>query len=693
VIRDFLLEIGAEELPWGAQEMGRRQLEENARSLLEKYRLPHGALEIFSTPRRLALIVRDLQERQQDREEMIRGPAVQVAFDAEGKPTDAAVGFARSRGVEVDHLQVGKTEKGEFVFARIREEGRKATEVLPQLLDELLHSFSFPKSMRWGSGEFRFARPVRWILAIFGKEVVNFQLENLCASNITCGHRFLAPHPVKIEEPSTYLESLQKARVIALRERRKEMVERGLSDAARASGFRPVSTPMLVEEVVDLVEYPQVLLGSFDRKYLHLPREILVTAMEEHQRYFPVEDENGVLQPSFLVVHNGDPRCEENIRRGNERVLKARLEDAEFFFHEDRKVRLEERVEELKRVVYQAQLGTLYDKTVRLRAVCGYLAELLHVTEEEKARTLRAAYLAKADLVTSMVTEFPILQGVVGRIYARLDGEAEEVARAIQEQYLPRFLGDELPSTLEGSLLSLAEKLDNLAGGFGAGLQPSGSEDPYALRRQAQALFSQLLDRGLHLNLEGAIAFALEQYAFENEEELKAQLLGFLRQRFRYFLLNQDYPYDLVSAILPIALGDPLDAFERLESLVAARRDGRLSRLYTAFERCYNLSNKLDLLSLDEELLVEEVERDLHSLVTWAQQPLREALDTGDYSRAIEILLELAPTIDRLFNEIFIMGEDKRLRENRLALLQEAASLFLELADLSRIVPEGKSGS
>ncbi len=685
-----MLEIGTEELPWGAQEMGRAQLRENAEAALARHRLDYSGMEIFSTPRRLALLVHSLEERQRDKEELIKGPAAASAYDRKGNPTQAALGFARSRGVEVSQLEIRETEKGEFVFARVREEGKSSMEVLPDIIQELLDSFSFPKSMRWGSGEFRFARPIRWILALYGGEVVPFQLEGLRSSDLTYGHRFLASNPVKIDHPSSYLDKLEEAWVIAREEDRRERILRGIEEITGSKGVRPVLNPELLDEVVDLVEYPGVILGSLDQRFLQLPREVLVTAMQEHQRYIPVENQEGELQPFFLVVHNGNPRSEEVIRKGNERVLKARLADAEFFFQEDTKIRLEDRLGELEKVVYQAQLGTLHQKSVRLEELCAWLADHLHVTEEVKSRAVRAAHISKADLVTSMVIEFPLLQGTMGRIYALLDGEAHQVAQAIEEQYLPRYLGDRLAETMEGTLLSLAEKLDNLAGCFGIGLVPSGSMDPYALRRQAQGIFAHLLEKEVHLHLEKAAAFAVGQYDFPEEASIMAELKDFLLQRFRQYLLNREYPYDIVSAVLENSLKDPRDAFERLLALTAARRDGRLDRLYTAFERCYNLSWKMERIALEEGLLQEEVERELHSRVTWSQQPLREALDSADFSQAIDILLELKPVIDSLFDTIFIMGEDETLRKNRLALLQETASLFLELADLSQIVP-GKS--
>ncbi len=686
--RDLLLELGTEELPWGAQEVGRLQLEENARQLFERNRLTHGDLEIYSTPRRLALLVRDLEERQADFEELIKGPSRRAAFDAEGRPSRAAEGFARSRGARVEDLEVLETEKGSFVFLRRIQRGKQAEEVLPDLLNELISSFSFPKSMRWGSGEFRFARPVRWLVALYGDKVIDCGIEGLRAGRVTHGHRFLGGGPVSLRDPSEYQDSLRSACVLASREERRGAVLGDMEKACSAEGLRPAHPPELLEEVVDLVEWPHVLLGTFPDRYTDLPREILVAAMQEHQRYFPTEDAQGRLSHRFVVVHNGDPSRGETIRLGNERVLKARLEDAEFFYREDGKQTLEQRRESLKKVVYQAQLGTYFDKVERLEALVGALAEMLHFGDKETSRARRAARLSKSDLVTSMVIEFTSLQGTVGRIYALRDGEEEEVARAIEEQYLPRGAGDDLPVTAEGALLSLAEKLDNLVGCFVAGLIPSGSEDPYAQRRQSQGLFSILDERDMHLDLEKALDEALRLHGAGEDEEVRARLLDFMRQRLRHFLLNRGHPYDLVDAVLDRGLSDPPDALRRLTALREAREEGRLQRVYTAFERCYNLSLKGDGRPLEEGLLREEVERDLHSRAVWAQQPLRDALDTGDYRGALEVLAGLAPAVDALFEKVFIMGEEEGLRMNRLALLAEVVSLFNEVADFSRIVAE-----
>lgn len=690
--RDLLLEIGTEELPWGAVQDGREQLLRNAAGLFARERLSHRGMEVFSTPRRLALLVRGLEERQPDLETEVRGPSREAAFDSQGKPTRAAEGFARARGLKVEDLQVRETERGAFVFAVVREQGRLTTEILPGLLEELVRSLSFRKSMRWGGGDFRFARPVRWLVALYGSEEVPLELDGLRAGRLTRGHRLLSGGEVEVNEPGEYLTLLRREFVLADEEERRRVMLAEVDKALAGKGMRAVPAPETVEEVVDLVEFPHVVLGTFEERFLQLPREVLETAMQEHQRYFPVERDDGSLAAAFVVVHNGDPDRSEVIRRGNERVLRARLEDASFFYQEDLSRPLEERVEDLRSVVWQARLGSLYDKSLRLRGLCGEICRLAHLEEDVREKAERAAMLCKADLVTSMVVEFPSLQGVMGRIYALAGGEDPETAAAIEEHYRPRSAADALPSTLPGMVLSLAEKADNLAGCFGVGLVPSGSEDPYALRRQALAMFNIPVVFRVHLDLGSLLRKAAEELGFADPGGLVEEVGEFCRQRWRQALIAEGFDYDLVAAVLALSLQDPLEARLRLEAMQGARGRGILQRAYTGFERCYNLSRQAGEVELEEGLLREEAERELYSRLVWAQEPLRGYLDHGEHDAALGVLLELAPYVDRFFTDIFVMGDDARLRDNRLALLKRVASLFMEFADFSQVVT-GEGGT
>ncbi|MDY6794108.1 MAG: glycine--tRNA ligase subunit beta [Actinomycetota bacterium] len=687
---ELLFEIGTEELPWGAVQEGRRQLRENAASLLRRERLDYRSIDVYSTPRRLALLVEGLEDIQEDSESLVRGPSRQVAFDEEGNPTRAAEGFARSKGVSVDGLEVRETEKGEFVFAVVREKGRHTTDVLPAVLDELMRSFNFRKSMCWGDGDFRFARPVRWITALFGGEVVPLRFEGLAASRLTRGHRFLSPGEVAVGSPHDYLGALREARVLADEEERRRAVQEGMEAALSQKELRAVVVRDTLDEVVDLVEYPHVVLGHFEERFLELPREVLETAMREHQRYFPTEKGGNELAAAFLLVHNGDPGQDEMIRRGNERVLRARLEDAVFFYREDLALPLERRLDELKSVVWQARLGSMYDKSLRLRELCAEICHRARIDAEVIERASRAALLCKTDLVTAMVVEFPSLQGIMGRIYALAEGEDEEAARAIEEHYLPRFSGDALPLTRAGGVLSLGEKIDNLVGCFGAGMIPSGSEDPYALRRQSQAILSILVDAGMHLDLGFLLEEAARRLEFVDPESVASQVGEFCLQRWRQMLVSEGSSYDLVAAVLPLALLDPLDARRRLETMEKARSRGLLQKVYTGFERCYNLSRKSETKRMWEELLVEEAEKNLYSKLVWSQGPLRDYLDENEHEAALELLMDIAPTVDRFFEDIFVMGDDDSLRENRLALLGEVAELFMRFADFTQVVTEGE---
>lgn len=686
--RDLLFEIGTEELPWGAVQDGRKQLADNAVSMLARERLRHGDVVIYSSPRRLTLLVKGLNERQEDTASEVRGPSREAAYDAEGNPTKAAEGFARSRGLRACDLEIRPTEKGDFVFAAVREDGKPATEVLPGVLDALIRSLSFRKSMRWGDGEFRFARPVRWIVALFGGEVVPLSFEGLKAGRISRGHRFLSSGEVDIGDSGAYLEALRGFYVLADEEERRRDIIAGIEEAISGKELHAAPAADTLDEVLDLVEYPHVIVGGFDERFLELPREVLETAMQEHQRYFPVEDAEGRLVAAFLVVHNGDPAQEEVIRRGNERVLRARLEDASFFYHEDLRASLEDRLEELKAVVWQARLGSMYDKCQRLCELSADICHRGHLASEVEEMAKRAALLCKSDLVTSMVIEFPSLQGVMGRIYALAEGEEENTAWAIEEHYRPRFSGDSPPGTMTGTVLSLAEKADNLAGCFGAGLAPTGSEDPYALRRQAQAVMSILAGARMHLDFAGVLVEAASRLGFSDPPGVAEEVGEFSRQRWRQMLISEGFDYDLVAAVMPAAVRDPYDSRCRLEAMRKARSGGLLQKAYTGFERCYNLSRKAGAARLDEGLLLEKAEKELYSQLVWAQQPLRDHLDSDEYDAALGVLLELAPHVDSFFEDIFVMGDDERMRDNRLALLSEVAGLFLEFADFAQIVTE-----
>ena len=584
---DFLLEIGTEELPASAVYEGMEQLEERAPVLLERERLRFEDLRAMGTPRRLVLEVKGLPEAAGDTVVRKKGPPLSAAKSEDGSWSKAAVGFARSQGIEPDALEIGETEKGSYLFAVSRKAGRPAVTVLAGLLPELVGSLRFSKSMRWGNGEERFSRPVRWLLAMFGSDVVEFAFAGLRSSNTSQGHRQLSCGTVEVGSPGDYQAALERAFVVVDHLRRRRAIVGSAERLCSENDMIPVIDEGVLAEVVQMVEWPGVVLGRFDKKFLTLPREVLVHAMQSHQRYFPVEDGKGNISDGFLAVHNGDRNSEDLIRKGHERVLAARLSDARFFYAEDLKLPLEQRAGELEHVVYQSELGSMAEKSKRLAWLTGTICEQLGLDPETRGRAERAAVLAKCDLVTNMVVEFPQLQGTMGRIYALASGEEETVARAIGELYLPRRPGDALPSTTEGAVLSLADKMDNLAASFGLGHHPTGSVDPYGLRRQVVGALLIMLEREYYLSVallvrEAARRIEAEAHGFTWDEKAEAAFKEFFSARERVFFTDRGYRYDLVEAVLALDWDRPASAAARLDALAEAREAGVLSKLFTA---------------------------------------------------------------------------------------------------------------
>jgi len=679
----LLLEIGTEELPASAVYLALDQLERHLMSLLDKSMLPADSIRLLATPRRLALIADGLPPRAQSEVSKKRGPALEKARDGE-EWTRAAEGFAKAQGISADELVIEDTGKGSYVFAVKETEGAQAKEILTGLLAELVGSLRFPKSMRWGSSEMRFARPVRWLLAILDGEVVPFTYGDLTASNVTYGHRYLSKGPIEIATASDYEGALEKAFVIADHNRRREEIESRAAAECEKTGDSPLLDIDVLTEVVQLVEWPGVVLGSFDERYLRVPREVLVHAMQSHQRYFPVEAADGNLKHSFIAIHNGDPDHSDVIVKGHERVLAARLADAEFFLDEDMKRTLEERTADLENVVYQSELGSMADKSKRLSVLVEQIGEGIEFGAETVQRAKRAASLAKSDLVTHMVVEFPDLQGTVGAIYAAMEGEDKLVAAGIGEQYMPRRTGDILPLTEEGALVSLAEKSDNLAASFGLGHVPTGSEDPYALRRQALGMLQIIVERELPLSVSemvGAAADELEsgKHGFKWSDEAEEAFEEFFTTRERFYL-EARYRYDLVESALMLDWDRPLALTLRLEALEKARESGLLERLSTTYERCRNLSKEVEEGEVDESLLVEDAEKAVYDVFCEAGPRAEEAVKRLEFVDALKELEAVCAPVDTLFEDVLIMAEDAEIKANRLALLAGIADLFDEAA-------------
>jgi len=688
--KDLLLEIGTEEMPASAVEIGMSQLAEIGSSLFKKHHLDYERLETMGTPRRLVLLVYGLAEKQSPIFHEVKGPAKKDAFDENGKPTPAARGFARAQKVEVESLQVRETEQGEYVFAVKEESGKATAELLPKILKEAILGLSFPKSMRWGEGELSFSRPIRWILSLYGETIPEFTLDNLKSGNFTWGHRFLSPeNPLQVRSSEQYFEVLKRGKVIVNPQERAKLIRHQIEEVAAAHQGRPVINQETFQEVVNLVEYPHAVYGKFPSQYLALPREVLIMALEAHQRYFPVEDERGNLQAGFIAVHNGDANFASLITSGHERVIQARLADAKFFYDEDQKEPLETRVEQLKGVIFQEKLGTLYQKVERIKELAALIATNLSLSQEEMAHLERAAHLCKADLLTSMVYEFPALQGVMGREYARLSGEPEPVAIAIYEHYLPRSSADSLPATRIGQILSIADKLDTIVGCFCLGFLPTGSEDPFSLRRQAQGIISIIIAYQLVLPFGQLIESSLKRLAqngVKYEERVREELASFFSQRFRQYLLNQGLAYDTVDAVLAISGDDFAFLQKRAQVIDRYRGSGKMLDLITAFTRCKNLAQAEVGSQVKEELFEQDEEKKLYLALVETDKMLSETIARDEYEKAIEILASLRPVVDLFFDKVLVMAEEAVIRNNRLALLNKAVEIFGRIADFSKIV-------
>lgn len=707
---DLLYEIGVEEIPAGVVLPALDQLQEGLRDGLEKLRLAHGEIRVYGTPRRLTVIVEAVADRQPDQAQEYKGPPLDKAFDAEGKPTRAAEGFASKCGVPVEALEVLETDKGSWVVVHADEPGQLAAEVLPGLLVALTAGLSFPKTMRWADLDVRFARPVRWLVALLGESVLDLSFGGVTAGATSRGHRVLGSSEIAIAGASGYLEALRANYVLADHREREEAIRASAEAAAAEVGGRARIDDELLTETAFLVEWPACLWGRFDASYMELPEPVIVTVMQKHQRYFPVEDASGGLLPNFIAVRNGTDEGVEIVRAGNEKVIVPRLDDARFYLTEDLKHSLDERAASLARVTYMEGMGTLADKTARLEALVEYLAQAVPGMAEHATAVRRAACLSKADLVTLMVGDSKLgeLQGVIGGEYATRQGEEPAAAQAIAEQYRPRGAGDAVPTSPAGTLLALADKLDNLASCFRLGAIPSGSTDPFALRRQAQGALEILLARDLHLDLPALVSRALElvpepQMAKPKDAErvlspadAAAELVRFFAGRVDYLLTRDGVPYDLTRAVLAAPWSDAVEAVARARHLQGLRDDspGLFAALITAAERPARITRPEALpedLCPEASALVEPREAELSAAIATASCALGAALAgvSPDYQAAVKALAGLAEPIHAFFADVMVMVDDEAVKRNRLALLREADRLFLRLADFLQVVQEG----
>ena len=691
--KTLLLEIGTEEIPAHAMPGILNQLKELAVKNLKEARIDFGKIKTLGTPRRLALLVDDVAMIQADIETEKRGPSAKIAFDAEGKPSKAVIGFARGQKVAPEDLI---TRDG-YIYAVIRESGKPSAEILKTLLPKIICELNFPNNMRWGNLDFKFIRPLRWIVALFDNETISFKVANVKSGRISRGHRFLSAGEFVIAKAKDYVEDCAKNFVIVDQDKRREMIVEQINEVADLSyGFAEI-TEDLLEEVVYLVEYPTALAGEFESKYLDLPAAVVITPMRDHQRYFPIkkrirgllpDDKEEIaaapLIPRFITIRNGGKEYLDIVQHGNERVLKARLEDAQFFFNEDRKKSLEAHREKLKTVVFQEGLGSVYEKTERLVKLVEKISAMLGV---DATNAIRAAQLSKADLVTDMVTEFTELQGVMGREYAKLDGETAEVCAAIDEHYMPRFAGDTQPKTTAGRILSLADKIDNIVATFSRGLVPTGSQDPFALRRQALGIVNLLSDARWSLSISEVVEFAMDLLKITDavgREKIQQEVAEFMRLRIKN-VLSTSTRYDVIDAVID----DVNDVFAVILKAAAVEqflKTPDATKTVQSFVRVGNLAKKAESTDLDAEGFTLDAEKVLHGAFAAMKVATDELIEKKDYLGALDVLKKLSTPIDSFFDSVMVMDEDLNVRRNRLALLKSIDNLLARIADFGKIV-------
>ena len=684
--RELLLEIGTEEIPARFLPPVLEEMAASFRKMLEAERIGVGEILTWGTPRRLALVAREVAQAQAEVTQEIIGPPKAVAFDAAGQPTPAAAGFARTQGVAVMDLIEVDTPRGVYLAVKKSTTGGPTAERLPEILPGFILGLSFPKSMRWGSETITFARPIHWILARFGGAVVDFEVGDVTSGGETRGHRFLAPQAIEVADAQAYVAALKAANVIVDPAARRALLSDQLTQAAAGVNGAVVDNPGLLEENTFLVEYPSVVVGNFEDRFLALPDEVLITSMREHQRYFSLRGADGRLLPHFIAVNNTLTRDPDVVRQGHERVIRARLSDAMFFFQEDAKTPLAKRVDALKGVVFHSLLGTSYEKMERFRELAVSLSRQL--APELADAVARAATLCKADIVTEMVGEFPSLQGVMGRHYALLSGEPPEVAEALFTHYLPRHADDELPQDKVGALVGLADRLDTICGCFGVGLSPTGTADPYGLRRHALAVIRILRSPQLHLDLVSAVALALELLKDKinrTGEETALEVLDFFQTRLQHLLLVEGFDHETITAVLAAGCRDVVDAADKVQALAAVRQSPEFPALATAFKRVINIAQGAEPGEVTPLLFEQPEENVLFESMELMELEVSRALESRDYPGVCRALAGLRGPVDAFFEKVMVMAEDADLRRNRLALLLRISRTFLQMADFSKI--------
>ena len=680
--KDLLFEIGAEEIPAGFMPNILGQLKQLAETKLNDAHLPFESIATYGTPRRLALIVKGLADTSAEISERHKGPSASIAYDADGNATKAAIGFARGKGLDVADLVV---EDG-YIYAETKTAGVPAKDIVTDMLPQLITGLNFPKSMHWGNLDAKFVRPVRWLVALLDEEVIPVEFATVKSGNVTRGHRFLGADEITIKNAASYVDTLKENFVMVDQDARRELISKQLHDLAASKNASIVWDDDLLEEINYLVEWPTALCGGFEESYLALPDAAIITPMKDHQRYFPLVDQNGKLLPMFLTVRNGSDHSIEVVQAGNERVLRARLDDAKFFFNEDRKKPLIDRQDGLTKIVFQEGLGNLADKTERLLKLGRVFGEECGLHEDAAVVLERATELAKTDLTTGMVTEFTELQGVMGKEYALLDGESPEVAEAIFEQYLPRFAGDVLPQTEAGKVLSIIDKVDNIVATFSRGLIPTGSQDPYALRRQTIGILNILLGSEWNISLRPIFKASMEllNVPAEKQDELLGQVEEFFTLRLKNIFLDREVPHHVIDLLLSNNELSVADAEGLVNALLANRIDENVE-LVQAYTRMYNLVKDVEYTGVNSDLLKEDAEKALFEAASKASEASLVAWEANDYDAVVAVPATLVPAINKFFEDVMVMDKDEAIKANRLQLVRLAYNVMAIIGDISAL--------
>ncbi|MNU80569.1 Glycine--tRNA ligase beta subunit [compost metagenome] len=688
--KDLLFEIGLEEVPARFIRAAMDQLKDRMVKWLADSVITHGEVQAFATPRRLAVLVQDVAEKQEDVHEEVKGPSRKIALDENGQWSKAALGFARSQGVDPEQFTFKDLGGTEYIYVSKSTTGVETSAVLAEGLLGILQSMTFPKNMRWGTHEFKFVRPIRWLVALFGQEIIDIEITDVKSGNVTRGHRFLGTDTV-ISEPSAYIEALRAQHVIVDVNEREQLISSQIEELAVSKGWNIAVKEDLLEEVLFLVEVPTVLFGTFEESFLNIPQEVLITSMREHQRYFPVLDSQGSLLPYFVTVRNGGSVALDTIAKGNEKVLRARLSDAKFFYEEDQKMPIKDALSKLESIVFHEELGTVGDKVRRIRRIADSLSEKLNLETSAAEEVSRTAEICKFDLVTQMVYEFPELQGVMGEDYARKAGEPEAVAKGIFEHYQPRFAGDAVPASMVGSIVSIADKMDTIAGCFSIGIIPTGSQDPYALRRQAAGIVQIVLEHKLPLLLSDIFTIALDVHEDmgilkRSALEIRKDLLDFFGLRVKK-TLSDSLRYDVVDAVIAAGYDDVVSVVARGAALMdTVNADSGFKTTVESFSRVSNLASKASAEKVRSDLLQEEAEKNLYSAWQKVSGEYRKQLSERNSAGALELLSSLKPSITGFFDSVMVMAEDEQVRTNRLGLLAAIEEDLKAFADFSKLV-------